>query len=149
MADITKAQTYVVAGMLIYCLGNSVFTFASEPLRMRVQNGGDQSGVLKDGDVITRGYLATQDSHAGFQIWSETAQQGSTPNRYTIFGTQHHGNVLHVRIEAGGRYLDTNDGGGVIIDTDSDAASFSIVSDGVQNVVADSYQLELKGAIVK
>lgn len=147
MADILKARAYAMAGMLMCCLGGAAW--AAEAPRLSVQTAGTHSGVLKDGDIITRGHLATRDAHVGFQVWSDTAQPGSAPNRYTITGTRNGGNVLHVRIERDGGYPDTKSGGGLVIGTSDDVTSFNIVVDGEQSVVADNYLLVLNGAAIE
>ncbi|MEL5280740.1 hypothetical protein PTR01_20820 [Serratia bockelmannii] len=148
MADRLKVRAYAMAGMLMCGLGSSVNALAVEAPRLSIQTGGELSGKLHDGQVITQIRIATQDAHIGFKLWSDGTTSGSEPNRYIVTGVQNGRNTLRVRIEKEGGRPDSINGKGLIVDTGDDVASFNIVSDGDQTVVSDDYQFEVKAAAI-
>lgn len=148
MAGRINARAYAMAGILTCYLGCPVHAQASEAPRVSIQSSEGLSAHLSDGDIIARGRVETHDTHAGFQVWSDVSTPGSAPDRYVIAGTRNERNRLHVRIERVGGRPDRGGGKGLIIDTGDDVAPFSVVSDGEQTVVADSYQFVVRAAVV-
>ncbi len=104
------------------------------------------SGYISDGTRIGQGVITYLPEHNGFQVWNDVAQYGGQPNHYVLAGGSGNGNTLRVRIENNDWLPDNEGGRGIILHASADSAVFYIVIDGDQQVKADSYSIELKGA---
>jgi hypothetical protein len=134
--------------LMLCCLAVSYSSLAVAAPQLTLQANERVSGVLQDGELITQGRIATQDSHVGFQLWSDAEASANAPNRYLVPGGQHSEHRLRVRIEQAQGQPDSVGGKGLRIDTRDNIVAFKIVADGEQTVVADSYLFEMKGAVI-
>lgn len=125
------------------------FTYAADKPQFDLQmNNEFISGQINDGTRIGQGAIAYQSEHNGFQVWSDVAGYGGRPNHYALAGKSGNGNTLRVRLEKEEWLPDNHGGKGIILHANEDRATFYIVIDGDQWVNADSYSIELKGAVL-
>lgn len=136
--------------VLAWGLASSPARCAEAPQLVLKMNAGSQAGKLRDGTRLGRGTLTSHDVHSGFQIWSEQSDDGSVPAGYVLRGSQNTGNRLRVRLEPAAplRATQTAEHPGIALNTGDERVTFDVLADGDQSVKADSYALEIKGALL-
>ncbi|OON39442.1 hypothetical protein BTJ39_14285 [Izhakiella australiensis] len=104
------------------------------------------SGYLHDGTRIVLGRVISHLSHTAFHLWGDAQHSDTRPTAYFLTGSQDSRHQLRVRLESDNGYADDKSGGGLILPTINDEASFYLVIDGDQNVIADSYSFGFAAA---
>lgn len=143
-----RLSRHMLAGLLLVGLGWSLPTLALDVPRISIPTVDKPAGAITDGTLIAQGQIAFLAGDARVAVWSDALKSGGQPNRYVLRGTQNGANTVRVRIDADGGQPDKEGGYGVIINTGSGATAFRVVADGDQTVVADRYQLAVRGATV-
>lgn len=139
----------IITGLLTSCLLNVPAAQAADALRLKMSSGEVlRVGDVNDGTRITQGHIVTGENHAGFQVRSDARKSGSQPNIYILTGIQNSANTLRVRIEGTEWHPDNTGGQGIVLNTCDNIATFDVVTDGGQRLVADRYRLEVQGATI-
>lgn len=123
--------------------------FATEPPSLRLTGNNvlmDRS--VKDGLIIGKGYVMSNDTHSGFLLQWPSMRMSSEPGTIILIGKNNPANTLKVRImppDFIGREIE---GTGIVLMTDKPQVQFDIVADGEQRVNADQYRINLTGYLI-
>lgn len=140
-----KKTMYLIAvSLLAGMVSNSPAVAAGSPQLVLQMDQGLQAGAVRDGTRLGRGTLISYDSHTGFQLRSEQALSSSEPGRYVLTGNQHPSHKLRVRLVPQKLTVtpapDTTE---IRLNTADTRVVFDILTDGDQNIAADSYRLNI------
>ncbi|WP_042524898.1 AfaD family invasin [Yersinia ruckeri] len=145
-----KAFTYWIFGLwLAVCgAGLSLAQAADTPQLNLQMNNGLLSGHVNGERRIGQGRIQYYGNHLGFQVWSDASKSGAQPNSYVLLGKNNSSNKLRIRIEQKDWQPDHEGGKGIILHYGGESATFDVVIDGDQTVVADHYSLALNAAML-
>ncbi|MGL4354767.1 MAG: AfaD family invasin [Aeromonas popoffii] len=134
---------------LAACSAGLSLAQAADTPQLNLQiNSGLLSGRINGEFRIGKGLIEYDGEHLGFQVWSDATKSGPQPNRYVLIGQNNSNNKLRIRIEYPGWQPDNEGGKGIILRDGGNSATFDVVVDGDQTVIADHYSLALKGALL-
>lgn len=128
--------------------GLSLARAADTPQLSLQINSGLLSGHINGERRIGQGRIGYYGQHLGFQVWSDVIKSGQQPNSYVLVGQNNSNNTLRIRIEQNDWQPDHEGGKGIILHYGGESATFDVVVDGDQTVIADHYSLALKGAVL-
>ncbi|MFP3439075.1 AfaD family invasin [Pantoea sp. SIMBA_133] len=106
------------------------------------------AGAVSDGTRLGKGALISCDDHRGFQLYGAQTAGATTPGHYVLTGSHNPSNQLRVRLYSQKPLTTEQDGAAVSVNTLEDKVVFDIVADGNQWVRADSYTLNIYGALL-
>lgn len=121
---------------------------AAPPQLTVLEMGQPRAGALKDGVQLGQGVVVSQEGHSGFQVWSDVQATGADTTRYILTGSQNGTNTLRVRLENNNWSAAPAGGKGIVTTVTDTTATFRVVADGNQQVVADQYPLVLSAAVL-
>lgn len=143
-----NAGRYYLAGALLVAGGGELRAAADVPDVHVIAGGRYVAGKVKDGARLSQGRLVFRGRHTGFQVWSEAPASGSQPGHYLLTGRENSGHVLRVRLGKAGWQPDAATGRGIKLYSAESVATFDVVADGDQTVMADRYENALDSAAI-
>ena len=89
---------FVLTGLLLTAAGAA----QAGPVLQLTATPGLQAGQVRDGTLLMRGRVSSNDPHGGFRLWCATHAPGDSSVRCVLTGQRHAGNTLRVRLSGEG-----------------------------------------------
>ncbi|MGG6196936.1 AfaD family invasin [Pantoea allii] len=133
---------FALAGLLLTVAGAA----QAGPVLQLTATPGLQAGPVRDGTVLMRGRVSSNDPHSSFLLWCTADAAGGSSASCVLTGQRHAGNILRVRLSGEGWQPGTPPEGGVMTITAERSVAFRIEADGDQIAVADTWAVALSAA---
>ncbi|MDF7788613.1 AfaD family invasin [Pantoea stewartii] len=137
-----RLRHFALTGLLLTVAGVA----QASPVLQLTTTSGLQAGSVKDGTVLMRGRVSSDDPHGGFRLWCVAHAAGSSSARCVLTGQRHTGNTLRVRLSGEGWYPGPGPEGGMMTVNAERSVVFLIEADGDQDAAADTWAVALSAA---
>lgn len=133
---------FVLTGLLLTAAGAA----QAGPVLQLTATPGLQAGQVRDGTLLMRGRVSSNDPHGGFRLWCATHAPGDSSVRCVLTGQRHAGNTLRVRLSGEGWQPGPPPEGGMMTFNAERSVAFRIEADGDQQAAADTWAMALSAA---
>ncbi|KAF6660654.1 hypothetical protein HFD91_11650 [Enterobacteriaceae bacterium EKM102V] len=133
---------FALAGLLLTVAGAA----QAGPVLQLTATPGLQAGPVRDGTLLMRGRVISNDPHGGFRLWCTADAAGGSSASCVLTGQRAAGNTLRVRLSGEGWQPGTPPEGGMMTITAERSVAFRIEADGDQNAAADTWAMALTAA---
>ncbi|WP_210530852.1 AfaD family invasin, partial [Pantoea ananatis] len=123
-----------LAGLLLSAAGAA----QAGPVLQLTATSGLQAGPIRDGTLLMRGRVSSNDPHGGFRLWCAADAAGGRSAHCVLTGQRHSGNTLRVRVSGEGWQPELPPEGGMMTVNAERSVAFRIEADGDQNAAADT-----------
>lgn len=147
--NISKTVAGLMTGILLAL--TTCHAMADDAPRLMLQmKHGLLAGTVKDGTRLGKGTLVSHETHAGFRLWADAQTVSPKAGHYVLSGKQNGAHQLHIRLVPQNLAAADKPGSAeTVLNTADDRIAFEVLADGDQTVAADSYALNVSGALLR
>lgn len=106
--------------------------------------------TVKDGMRLGKVTLVSHETHTGFRLWADAQTVSPQAGHYVLSGKQNGAHQLRIRLVPQNLAVADKPGSAeTVLNTADDRIAFEVLTDGDQTVAADSYVLNVSGALLR